>query len=183
MPELPEVETIRLGLMRVLPGKIVKTIDVRIPKLFRGDPHFLVGRSISQIRRRAKVLIIDFDNDHSLLIHLKMTGQLVYQSPDEQDKVVGGHPQAAYNQPMPHSHTHVIFNFTDGRCFFTSSIRVVFNFYLMFRIKIMIVLNILYSKTFFTRPLTLLYSCAYSDKYKEQALIGYQHRLVFIGLK
>ncbi len=123
MPELPEVEIIRQGLAKYLPGKKVKEIDVRAAKLFGGDPTIFSGVAIKGVRRRAKVLIVDFVNDVSLLIHLKMTGQLVYQSADEDEKVVGGHPQAVYNQPLPHKHTHVIFAFTDGSKLFFNDLR------------------------------------------------------------
>ncbi len=123
MPELPEVEIIRLGLIRYLPGKEIKDVDVRVAKLFGGDATLLVGCTVISIRRRAKVLMIDMSGGHSLMIHLKMTGQLVYQSPDESEKVVGGHPQEAYNQPLPHKHSHVIFEFTDGSKLFFNDLR------------------------------------------------------------
>jgi formamidopyrimidine-DNA glycosylase len=77
MPELPEVETIR----RQLQGKIVgKKID---------------GKKIVRIRRRAKVLIFDFNDGTSLAFHLKLTGQLIYNG-----------------QPSPQ--TRKVFNFNDG---------------------------------------------------------------------
>lgn len=123
MPELPEVEIIRQGLDRFLRGKELERVDVRIPKLFQGNVDELVGAKLQAIRRRAKVLILDLSNGKSLLIHLKMTGQLVFQSADEQEKVVGGHPQEAYNQPLPHKHTHVIFHFADGSKLFFNDLR------------------------------------------------------------
>lgn len=83
MPELPEVETVRRGLASLLPGRIVattKTYDS--PKSFPNSPDdvgsFLIGASVRAVRRRAKVLMIDLDSDYSLVIHLKMTGQLVF---------------------------------------------------------------------------------------------------------
>ncbi len=123
MPELPEVETIRLGLERYLPGKTVLSVDVRAPKLFIGNPDSLIGSQVVSLRRRAKVLLIDLTGEITLLVHLKMTGQLVYQSADEHEKIVGGHPQAAYNQPLPHKHTHVIFSFQDGSRLFFNDLR------------------------------------------------------------
>lgn len=123
MPELPEVEIIRQGLEHYLPGKVVQGIDVRVPKLFAGDPRVLQDQIIVAVRRRAKVLMIDFANGLTLLVHLKMTGQLVFQSADESEKVVGGHPQEAYNQPLPHKHSHVIFAFTDGSQLFFNDLR------------------------------------------------------------
>lgn len=123
MPELPEVEIVRLGLQKFLISKKLATVEISVPKLFIGDPKRIVHQEITQVRRRAKVLIIDFANLESLLIHLKMTGQLVYQSKDENEKVVGGHPQAVYNQPLPHKHTHIIFTFTDGSKLFFNDLR------------------------------------------------------------
>ena len=83
MPELPEVETVRRGLNQYLPGLVVvgtKTYDS--PKSFPNSladvQAFLIGASVTAVRRRAKALMIDFDSDYSLVIHLKMTGQLVF---------------------------------------------------------------------------------------------------------
>lgn len=123
MPELPEVETVRLGLLRYLPGKKIERFEVRVPKLFQGDAAQVEGATIQDVRRRAKVLMIDLDNEQSLVVHLKMTGQLVYQSSDETEKVVGGHPQASYNQPLPHTHTHVIFHFSDTSKLYFNDLR------------------------------------------------------------
>lgn len=123
MPELPEVEIIRQGLAKYLPDKEITDVDVRVTKLFTGEKKSIVGASVEDVRRRAKVLMIDFSNGKTLLIHLKMTGQLVFQSADENEKVVGGHPQEAYNQPLPHKHTHVIFVFADGSKLFFNDLR------------------------------------------------------------
>jgi len=82
MPELPEVETVRRGLHRLIIGKTVQSIDFDTPKSFPNPPgdvsSFLVGSQIKDVRRRAKVLLIDLSTDYTLVIHLKMTGQLVY---------------------------------------------------------------------------------------------------------
>ena len=123
MPELPEVETIRLGLNRVLLGKVIHNIEVRVPKLFIGNPDDVLGSKVLEICRRGKVLLVELDNGNILLIHLKMTGQLVWQSKDESQKIVGGHPQAAYNQPLPHAHTHIIFTFNDGGTLYFNDLR------------------------------------------------------------
>jgi formamidopyrimidine-DNA glycosylase len=123
MPELPEVEIIRLGLYKYLPEKKIESVEVRVPKLFVGNEAQLKGKTILGVRRRAKVLIIDLSGGESLLVHLKMTGQMVYQSENEKEKVVGGHPQEAYNQPLPHKHTHVIFEFADGSKLFFNDLR------------------------------------------------------------
>lgn len=59
----------------------------------------------------------------TIAIHLKMTGQLVYQGADCKVKVVGGHPQREYNQPLPHGHTHIIIHFTDGSKLYFNDLR------------------------------------------------------------
>ena len=84
MPELPEVETIR----RQLHEKIVgKKLD--------GPPAGEAGKKIVDVRRRAKILIIDFSNGSSLIFHLKLTGQLIFNG-------------------EPSRHTRHIFKFDDG---------------------------------------------------------------------
>lgn len=123
MPELPEVEIVRRGLEKFLIGKQIREVEVRVPKLFVGDTGHIAGAHVTHILRRAKVLILQLDNQVDLLVHLKMTGQLVYQSSDEKEKVVGGHPQASYNQPLPHKHSHVIFRFADGGTLYFNDLR------------------------------------------------------------
>lgn len=83
MPELPEVETIRLGLQRLIVGKTVAQVhNYNSPKSFPnadGDvAQFLLGATITNVRRRAKVLLIELSTDYTLMVHLKMTGQIVY---------------------------------------------------------------------------------------------------------
>ncbi len=82
MPELPEVETVVRGLNNLVIGKIIKHVTNDSPKSFPNAPadveQFLIGASITTVRRRAKVLLIDLDSEYTLVIHLKMTGQLVF---------------------------------------------------------------------------------------------------------
>ena len=82
MPELPEVETIRRGLNRLVIGKIIKSAVTDNPRSFPNAladvRAFLVGAQIVDVRCRAKVLMIDLSSKYTLVIHLKMTGQLVF---------------------------------------------------------------------------------------------------------
>ena len=82
MPELPEVETVRRGLHRLIIGKTVAGEDHDWPKGFPNAStdvaEFLIGATITDVRRRAKVLLIDLSSEYTLVIHLKMTGQLVF---------------------------------------------------------------------------------------------------------
>ena len=121
MPELPEVETVRLGLSRLLPGKTVARVDAGSPKSFPNDERavqtFLIGARIITVSRRAKVLLIELDNGYSLVIHLKMTGQLVYRSDTE--RFGAGHPNDSLVGELPDKSTRVTITFTDGsRLFF-----------------------------------------------------------------
>ena len=114
MPELPEVETIRLGIINKLKGKKIKAIEIRVPKLFIGAKNDIIGAKIQNAKRVAKILEIVLDNGYSILIHLKLTGQLIYQKAGETKIGVGIHFQKAYGQPLPHTHTHIIYTFSDG---------------------------------------------------------------------
>lgn len=88
MPELPEVETIKRGLEQVLPGKEIKRVDVdftkSMPAVVDDITNYVTGAKVSSIRRRGKVMIIDLSSGYSLLIHLKMTGQLVFDYDQKQ---------------------------------------------------------------------------------------------------
>lgn len=116
MPELPEVETVRLGLQALLPDKEVAKVTHDWPKGFPNSPadvrHFLVGAHITQVRRRAKVLLIDLSTDYTLVIHLKMTGQLVFRSSTA--AFGAGHPNHSLVGDLPDKSTRVTLHFTDG---------------------------------------------------------------------
>jgi formamidopyrimidine-DNA glycosylase len=82
VPELPEVETVKRGLAKLIVGKTIKTSSFDWPKSFPNDPslvsEFMIGAEVTAVRRRAKVLLIDLSTDYTLMTHLKMTGQLVF---------------------------------------------------------------------------------------------------------
>ena len=77
MPELPEIETIRLQISKIIIGKRIETISIEKKKSFIGDPSLTYNSKIKNIRRFAKILVIDFSNNISLAVHLKMSGQLL----------------------------------------------------------------------------------------------------------
>ncbi len=121
MPELPEVETVRIGLQRLLPGRQVISVDFDWPKGFPNAPEdvkgFLVGAKVVEVTRRAKVLLIELSTKYSLVIHLKMTGQLVFRSDGE--RFGAGHPNASLIGELPDKSTRVTLTFADGsRLFF-----------------------------------------------------------------
>ena len=82
MPELPEVETIVRCLRPHLRGLKVASCRLVVPPIHRsrGDPplEMLVGRRVEGLRRRGKMVLVDFSGGLTLLIHLKMTGQLLF---------------------------------------------------------------------------------------------------------
>jgi formamidopyrimidine-DNA glycosylase len=115
MPELPEVETVRIGLAALLPGKRVAHVEYDWPKGFPNTDAdvdaFLVGARITAVNRRAKVLIIDLDSEYSLVIHLKMTGQLVFRGREQH--FGAGHPSRSLVGELPDKSTRVTFTFED----------------------------------------------------------------------
>ncbi len=108
MPELPEVETVRLGLIKLLVGHTVVSEVHDTPKGFPNSPNdvgqFLIGAKVTDVRRRAKVLLIDLDTDYTLVIHLKMTGQIVYRGADN---FGAGHPNDSLIGRLPDKSTRV----------------------------------------------------------------------------
>lgn len=84
MPELPEVETVKAGLARLLPGLTVMAAVHDTDKSFPNAPadvqQFLIGAEVVAVTRRAKVLLIELSTKYSLIVHLKMTGQMVFHS-------------------------------------------------------------------------------------------------------
>ncbi len=103
MPELPEVETIVRGLQKQIAGKKIVGVRVILPKIIRGEERDFItpvsGYTIQKVWRRGKMIVIDLAEGRSLLVHLKMTGQLVFSS-----------AEAAVTK-----HTHLILELSDGQ--------------------------------------------------------------------
>lgn len=110
MPELPEVETIKLFLDRNIPGLKIESVNVLNEKSFLGDPRLILNKTIKSVERRAKVLRIRFE-EIELLIHLKMSGQMIFVG---KEKHIGGHPTKDMFGDLPNKSTRVIFNLSDG---------------------------------------------------------------------
>lgn len=132
MPELPEIETIKLQLQQVLPGKEISNIEVLKERTVVGDWKPAVGKKVREVRRKGKVLIIDLSGDISIAFHFKMTGQLVYTpslrssptpggenlSSELKGRIVGGHPTKDYLGELPSKHTRVVISFGEARLYF-----------------------------------------------------------------
>jgi formamidopyrimidine-DNA glycosylase len=115
MPELPEVETVRRGLSNLIIAKVISSevhdTEKSFPNASEDVKQFLIGASVTEIRRRAKVLMIDLSTDYTLLIHLKMTGQLVFVG---KTRFGAGHPNDSLVNELPDKSTRVTLTFEDG---------------------------------------------------------------------
>ena len=124
MPELPEVETVRLGLAPAMEGHVLTDVQIRRGNLrIPFPPDFVArtkGRKVKALRRRAKYLLADLDSGESLVIHLGMSGRMSVYAEGKQRRL-GNY---VYN-PAPQGagsgkHDHVVFE-TDAPA------RIVFN--------------------------------------------------------
>jgi formamidopyrimidine-DNA glycosylase len=130
MPELPEVETIRLGLLSRVCNKRIERVDIRCNRIvLRPEPREMAaalgGQTIRDIQRRGKFLLFEFD-ELRLLVHLGMSGQLTYWDKTQRDDesffvTVTGLQQA--RQHAVDKHTHVSFYFADGNAMHYRDIR------------------------------------------------------------
>ncbi len=135
MPELPEVETVKRGLLKLIVSRKVVAVVSDNPKSFPNAAadvrQFLINATVTDVRRRAKVLMIDLSTDYTLVIHLKMTGQLVfvdknqgnsdslstnYHLPSTANEVRfgAGHPSDSLVNNLPDKSTRVTISFDDG---------------------------------------------------------------------
>lgn len=135
MPELPEVETIRRDLAAVLSGQSISAIHIISPKTVQPSAAFfkkaLLGRKLARIERRGKLLILALagkgNKENYLLIHLKMTGQLIYR--DSRKSVAGGHSASAASVSdatsgqLPNKHTRVVIDLKSGGRLFFNDLR------------------------------------------------------------
>ncbi len=115
MPELPEVETIRQGLQSRIVGQTIDSARALWAKSLSpiDAVSTIIGQTIVGLDRRAKVLIIHLSGQTSLLIHLKMTGQLVLQGKSGQ-RFAGGHPTGSMAAQLPDRSTRVVFTLVSG---------------------------------------------------------------------
>ncbi len=145
MPELPEVQTVVSELDKRLVGRKIKRVVVNMGKIISIGPQtvsnirdasqkkvdefasLLTGHKFLSVRRRGKMLIFDIDGTLSMLVHLKMTGQFIFED-REQAKRTGSkykilNKLTAPLVKLPTKHTHVIFYFTDGSTLYYNDLR------------------------------------------------------------
>lgn len=115
MPELPEVETIRRGLQGYIVKQEIVDVDVYCDKSFCGKVADVVGRKINEVRRYGKALMVDLDGGISLMIHLRMTGQLIY---DGVERYAAGHPSENFVDKLPNKQTRVTIKLSEGVLYF-----------------------------------------------------------------
>ncbi len=103
MPELPEVETIRRGLEQLLLRRRIDGVDFRPAKRLRSPSpqpiEALEGQTVTALRRHGKFLLVGLSGRGTLLIHLGMTGKLLFAEPGETER----------------PHTHLVLDLDDGR--------------------------------------------------------------------
>ncbi len=114
MPELPEVETVRLGLLPAIVGKRIDGVDLRRADLRRPFPagfaRRLRGRTVAGLTRRAKYLVAALDDGNSLVIHLGMSGSIRIEKGD-----VAQFPgRFRYLRSVDPRHDHVVLEMSDG---------------------------------------------------------------------
>lgn len=115
MPELPEVETIRSQLNKLLAGKKIVRVEVDLPKMVKlGLAQFkkiVVSAKINCVARRAKILIFQLSNGFSILVHLKLSGRLIFRKKGE----ALGEEDKKWN--------HLLWHFSDGSQLFHNDLR------------------------------------------------------------
>lgn len=125
MPELPEVETIARDLNKHLRGQVIVAITIIGSHSFLHSSFALVKKAViktkvKKIYRRAKMLIIDCDQ-HALVIHLKMTGQLIYTAP--KTIIAGGHPITSTGVTVPNKYTRLVIHFKNKGTLYFNDLR------------------------------------------------------------
>ena len=116
MPELPEVETVRVGLQPSMENQVIQRADVRRPDLRWPLPERMAERladkRVTALRRRSKYILVDLSSGETLIVHLGMSGRILIA-----EKALG---QFHHSHPAPEKHDHVIFDMANG-------VRVTFN--------------------------------------------------------
>ena len=110
MPELPEVETVRRGLLPVLEGAVIARAEVNRPDLRwplpEGMADRLTGKRVTALRRRSKYILADLDSGETLLVHLGMSGRML---------ISGAQLGTFYHDhPAPQKHDHVVLHLAGG---------------------------------------------------------------------
>lgn len=118
MPELPEVETIRKGLVPILSGRRFVRVDARrgdlrvpLPRNFTAR---LAGRQVRILRRRAKYLLLDLDGGETLIVHMGMSGRFTVHQPGIAARPGGFAHKMPGDGSGTGKHDHVVFETEEG---------------------------------------------------------------------
>jgi len=115
LPELPEVETVRRGLLPVLEGARIAQAQVNRPDLRWPFPERmaerLTGARVDHLRRRSKYILADLDTGETLIVHLGMSGRMVVSLPEGGRDMVA---QFHHLHPAPAKHDHVVLDTEEG---------------------------------------------------------------------
>ena len=110
MPELPEVETVRRGLLPVMEGRVILSAQVNRPDLRWPLPprmaERLAGQRVLALRRRSKYILADLASGETLIIHLGMSGRILVSG-----AMLG---QFHHDHPAPQKHDHVVLDMEGG---------------------------------------------------------------------
>ncbi|MBC7736944.1 MAG: bifunctional DNA-formamidopyrimidine glycosylase/DNA-(apurinic or apyrimidinic site) lyase [Candidatus Saccharibacteria bacterium] len=110
MPELPEVETVRRGLLPVMEGAAILLAEVNRPDLRFPLParmaERLTGTTVLALRRRSKYILADLSSGETLLIHLGMSGRMLISG----QQIGTFH----HDHPAPQKHDHVVLHMSNG---------------------------------------------------------------------
>jgi len=135
MPELPELEALVRDLGPGIVGRTIQSVEVIKPKLFNAWPGLtledLFGRKFERVWRRGKFTVWELSGDLSLVVHLKLAGQIVDIDASGHELAHGGHPVPMWGTPMPHKSSHVVFHLDDGSTLYLTDIRQFARLYLM----------------------------------------------------
>jgi formamidopyrimidine-DNA glycosylase len=119
MPELPEVEIIKLGLQKYLIGHKIEDIEILNSKSFEGSAKEVIGAKVLDIKRFGKGLVVELSNGKAIAIHVKMTGQLIFRSPATRKFPVSTEKVGE----LPGRSTRVIFKLDKGSQLFFNDTR------------------------------------------------------------
>lgn len=136
MPELPEVTTTVKGLQKVLPGLTITDVWTDLAKKNQPLKQFketiknetfykkfkkeVIGNKVINVERRAKNILINLKNGKTILIHLKMTGHIIYGEYEYNKKTNTWHPHKGERKELhdPYNRfVHVVFTLSNGKQF------------------------------------------------------------------
>src|SRR3569833_3236814 len=169
MPELPEVETVRLGLAPAMEGHVLTDVETRRGNLRIPFPPDIVGRTrgrtVKTLRRRGKYLLADLDSGETLVIHLGMSGRMSVYAEGKQRKLGNYVYNPAPDGAGEGKHDHVVFE-TDAPA------RIVFSDHRRFGLMTLVATDAVEADKLFRDMGIERLSSAFNARYLAAALAG-----------